>query len=124
MLESRLLVIWVGGMLDALLHSIVFRFDVFNNSVFFVRGMRHSHIGRSRCPRSRVFSSLGMTTSCLLKFASHPASHSLPIDSSELCAIPGRIWASLVVIGSCGRLSWHASVVDCSMSPFGNSGNH
>jgi hypothetical protein len=49
-----------------------------------------------------------------------PVSHSLPIDSSELCARPGRMCASLPVRGSWGRLSWHASVVDCSMSPFGN----
>ncbi len=30
------------------------------------------------------------------------------------------MWASLAVIGSWGRLSWHAAVVDCSMAPFGN----
>jgi hypothetical protein len=42
------------------------------------------------------------------------------MDSHELCARPGRMWASLAVIGSWGRLSWHAAVVDCSMSLFGN----
>jgi hypothetical protein len=56
-----------------------------------------------------------------LNLASHPASHSLPIDRSELCTRPGTMCASLAVRGSsCGRLNWHASVVDYSMSPFGN----
>ena len=45
-------------------------------------------------PEMIVFPLLVMMTEFLLKVAMHPASHSLPIDMRELCAKPGKMWAS------------------------------
>jgi hypothetical protein len=74
----------------------------------------------SRFPCSSVVPFLLMVTWWVLKVAVHPASHSLPIDMSELCVRSGKMCASLAALGNCGRSRVQAVLLDRRNAPFGN----
>ena len=49
----------------------------------------------------------------------NPASHILPIDTSEICVILGMIWTANAYSGEAGKHSRHG-LIDCTVWPFGN----
>ena len=56
---------------------------------------------------------------CWLKIASNLESHNFPMDIREICASPGKIWASLASSGNVDNASRNL-LVDCSVCPFGS----
>jgi hypothetical protein len=83
-------------------------------------GILQRPVCMSRFPCSSVVPFLLMVTWWVLKVAVHPASHSLPIDMSELCVRSGKMCASLAALGNCGRSRVQAVLLDRRNAPFGN----
>jgi hypothetical protein len=84
-----------------------------------VMGSFQSPVRGSRGPVMTTSSLFVMTTVVLSKVALHPASHSVPMDTSELCVRPGMMCALRASLGSCGMSSVHWSGLDCRVAPLG-----
>ena len=76
------------------------------------RGMRHKPVLKSRWPVRMVLPWLVIMNNVWSKVAWKPASHSWPIDINDLCMRPGSRWAWLPFVGTCGKFSSQATLVD------------
>jgi hypothetical protein len=101
---------------STLAHLGVIGIFVFGCCLGLVMGNFHKPVRGSREPVINMLSSLVTTTCVLLKVASQPASHSFPMDISELCVRPGMMWAVRASCGSWGRFNLQSFVLDCSVS--------
>jgi hypothetical protein len=77
-----------------------------------VMGDFHSPVRGSRGPVMTTSSLLVMATVVLSKVALHPVSHSVPMDTSELCVRPGMMCALRTWLGSWGMSSVRWSGLD------------
>jgi hypothetical protein len=84
-----------------------------------VMGNFHNPVRGSRVPVNNILSSLVTMTFVMLNVASHPASHSFPMDTRKLCVRPGMRWAFRASCASCGRFNVQSFVLDCSVAPLG-----
>ena len=74
-------------------------------------GIRHSQCERLVVLCLRLSFFLIILTSASSNVASHPASQSLPMETREMCVMPGIMWAYRACSGNCGSDNWQASCV-------------
>jgi hypothetical protein len=82
-------------------------------------GNFHKPVRGSRGPVINLLLSFLTITCDLLQVASQPASHSVPMEISELCVRLGMMWAACASCGSWGRFNVQLFVLDWMVSPFG-----
>ena len=81
------------------------------------RGILQKPVIMSLVPCNTTCLSLVTAIVCLLKLASHSASHNFPIDMRELCPTPGSMCDSISPSGKVANSSLHPSV-DCRIGCF------
>jgi hypothetical protein len=84
-----------------------------------VMGNFYNPVCVSLGPGKTMSSFLVMTTVVRSKVALQPASHSVPMDTSELCVMPGIRCAFLASYWSRGRFKVQLVLLDCRVAPFG-----
>jgi hypothetical protein len=84
-----------------------------------VMGNFHNPVQWSLGPVKTMSSFLVMTTVVRSKVALQPASHSVPMDTSELCVRPGIKCVSHTSYGSWGMFKVQLVLLDWRVVPFG-----